>query len=166
MCIRDSVQGGQQILHLIGGHGLVAGHGNLQGLLPGGDILAGLQGQAVVLQCGGGGLLNIGGADLTLIAQGDHGTARKRRIQPDTEPVSYTHLENLLTSLNEQYPDNAFAQLSLSNVSAAMGTKCLQKSLLAVVFSLLLILLYSGFRFKKIGGLTGGLMAVLAPLIE
>ena len=45
-----------------------------------------------------------------------------------------------------------------------MGTKFLQKSLVAVVFSLLLILLYIGFRFKKIGGLTGGLMAVLALL--
>ena len=83
---------------------------------------------------------------------------------PGNETVTTDQVENLLTSLNEQYPDNAFAQLSLSNVSAAMGTKFLQKSLVAVVFSLLLILLYIGFRFKKIGGLTGGLMAVLALL--
>ena len=73
-------------------------------------------------------------------------------------------VQNLLDSLNEQYPDNAFAQLSLSNVSAAMGTKFLQKSLVAVVFALVLILLYIAFRFKKIGGLTGGMMAVLALL--
>ena len=84
--------------------------------------------------------------------------------RPGNETVTTDQVENLLTSLNEQYPDNAFAQLSLSNVSAAMGTKFLQKSLVAVVFSLLLILLYIGFRFKKIGGLTGGLMAVLALL--
>ena len=83
---------------------------------------------------------------------------------PGNETVTTDQVENLLTSLNEQYPDNAFAQLSLSNVSAAMGTKFLQKSLVAVVFSLLLILLYIGFRFKKIGGLTGGMMAVLALL--
>ena len=81
---------------------------------------------------------------------------------PGTETVTTEQVENLLDSLNENYPDNQFAQLSLSNVSAAMGTKFLQKSLVAVVFSLLLILLYIGFRFKKIGGLTGGLMAVLA----
>ena len=83
---------------------------------------------------------------------------------PGTETVTTDQVENLLDSLNENYPDNQFAQLSLSNVSAAMGTKFLQKSLVAVVFSLLLILLYIGFRFKKIGGLTGGLMAVLALL--
>ena len=61
-------------------------------------------------------------------------------------------------------PDNGFVQLSLSNVSAAMGTKFLQKSLVAVLFALVLILLYIGFRFQKIGGLTGGMMAVLALL--
>ena len=83
---------------------------------------------------------------------------------PGTETVTTDQVEALLDSLNETYPDNNFAQLSLSNVSAAMGTKFLQKSLVAVVFSLLLILLYIGFRFKKIGGLTGGLMAVLALL--
>ena len=60
--------------------------------------------------------------------------------------------------------DNSFAQLSLSNVSAAMGTKFLQKSLVAVVFALVLILAYIAYRFKKIGGLTGGMMAVLALL--
>ena len=53
-------------------------------------------------------------------------------------------------------------QVSLSNVSAAMGTKFLQKSLVAVVFALVLILLYIALRFKNIGGLTGGMMAVLA----
>ena len=68
----------------------------------------------------------------------------------------------LLDSLNESYPENHFEQLSLSNVSAAMGTKFLQKSLVAVVFALVLILLYIALRFKNIGGLTGGMMAVLA----
>ena len=83
---------------------------------------------------------------------------------PGTETVTTDEVQNLLDSLNEQYPDNAFAQLSLSNVSAAMGTKFLQKSLVAVVFALVLILLYIAFRFQKIGGLTGGMMAVLALL--
>ncbi len=81
---------------------------------------------------------------------------------PGTETVTTEQVENLLDSLNEQYPDNQFAQLSLSNVSAAMGTKFLQKSLVAVVFALVLILLYIALRFKNIGGLTGGMMAVLA----
>ena len=43
-----------------------------------------------------------------------------------------------------------------------MGTRFLQKSLVAVVFALALILIYIAFRFKNIGGLTGGAMAILA----
>ena len=81
---------------------------------------------------------------------------------PGTETVTTEQVEALLDSLNESCPDNNFAQLSLSNVSAAMGTKFLQKSLVAVVFALVLILLYIALRFKNIGGLTGGMMAVLA----
>ncbi len=78
------------------------------------------------------------------------------------ETVTTDQVQTLLDSLNESYPDNNFEQLSLSNVSAAMGTKFLQKSLVAVVFALVLILLYIALRFKNIGGLTGGMMAVLA----
>ena len=81
---------------------------------------------------------------------------------PGTETVTTEQVAKLLDSLNESCPDNNFAQLSLSNVSAAMGTKFLQKSLVAVAFALVLILLYIALRFKNIGGLTGGMMAVLA----
>ena len=45
-----------------------------------------------------------------------------------------------------------------------MGTRFLQKSLVAVIFALALILIYIAFRFKNIGGLTGGAMAILALL--
>ena len=81
---------------------------------------------------------------------------------PGTETVTTEQVADLLDSLNESYPENRFEQLSLSNVSAAMGIKFLQKSLVAVVFALVLILLYIALRFKNIGGLTGGMMAVLA----
>ena len=81
---------------------------------------------------------------------------------PGTETVTTDQVEALLDSLNETYPDNNFAQLSLINVSAAMCSKFLQKSLVDVVFALVLILVYIALRFKNIGGLTGGMMAVLA----
>ena len=77
---------------------------------------------------------------------------------PGTETVTTEQVAKLLDSLNESCPDNNFEQLSLSNVSAAMGTKFLQKSLVAVVFALVLILLYIALRFKNIGpAVTGGM---------
>lgn len=83
---------------------------------------------------------------------------------PGTETVTTEQVGGLLDALEENYAENEFEQLSLSNVSATMGTKFLQKSLVAVAFALVLILLYIALRFKKIGGLTGGLMAILALL--
>ena len=108
----------------------------------------------------------LGSKDLTLQTGENVATGEQtlKISMPGTETVTTDEVQNLLDSLNEQYPGNAFAQLSLSNVSAAMGTKFLQKSLVAVVFALVLILLYIAFRFQKIGGLTGGMMAVLALL--
>ena len=108
----------------------------------------------------------LGSKDLTLQTGENVATGQQtlKISMPGNETVTTDQVETLLDSLNAAYPDNAFAQLSLSNVSAAMGTKFLQKSLVAVVLALLLILLYIGFRFQKIGGLTGGLMAVLALL--
>ncbi len=85
---------------------------------------------------------------------------------PGTETVTTEQVETLIDSLNETYPENNFAQLSLSNVSAAMGMKFLQKSLVAVVFALILILIYIALRFKNIGGLTGGMMAILALMCD
>jgi SecD/SecF fusion protein len=83
---------------------------------------------------------------------------------PGTETVTTDEVTALLDNLNEKFPDNSFEQLSLSNVSATMGTKFLQKSLVAVVFALLMILVYIALRFPKIGGLMGGAMAIVALL--
>ena len=108
----------------------------------------------------------LGSKDLTLQTGENVATGEQtlKISMPGTETVTTDEVQTLLDSLNERYPENAFAQLSLSNVSAAMGTKFLQKSLVAVVFALAVILLYIALRFKNIGGLTGGMMAVLALL--
>ena len=108
----------------------------------------------------------LGSKDLTLQTGENVATGEQtlKISMPGTETVTTDEVQTLLDSLNEQYPENAFAQLSLSNVSAAMGTKFLQKSLMAVVFALAVILLYIALRFQNIGGLTGGMMAVLALL--
>jgi SecD/SecF fusion protein len=81
---------------------------------------------------------------------------------PGNETVTTEQVSVLLDKLEEDYAENNFSQLSLSNVSATMGTKFLQKSLVAVVFALVLILLYIALRFRNIGGMTGGMMAILA----
>ena len=108
----------------------------------------------------------LGGTDLT-VQTGENVATGESTIKismPGRETVTTDQVTGLLDSLGESFPDNSFAQLSLSNVSPAMGTRFLQKSLVAVVFALALILIYIAIRFRNIGGLTGGAMAILALL--
>ncbi len=85
---------------------------------------------------------------------------------PGTETVSIEQVQELTTQMEKSFQDNAIEQLSLSNVSPTMGGKFLRKSLVAVVFALLLILIYVAIRFSKIGGLTGGAMAIVALVTD
>ncbi|MEG0650141.1 MAG: protein translocase subunit SecF, partial [Oscillospiraceae bacterium] len=81
---------------------------------------------------------------------------------PGTETVSTESLEKLSTKLDENYKDNKFTQLTVSNVNPTIGKEFFAKSIVAVVAASLLILLYIAFRFKKIGGWPAGSMAVVA----
>ena len=85
------VQAVQQVGHLFRGHRLGAGHGNFQGLVAGGNVLAGLQGQAGAVQCSRSRFLHIRRGKAALVAQGDHGTAGELGIQMDAEHHSAQH---------------------------------------------------------------------------
>ncbi len=81
---------------------------------------------------------------------------------PGTETVSTEKLEALTEKLDAAYPDNAFTQLSVSNVNPIIGKEFFAKSVVAVVAASLLILVYIAIRFKRIGGWPAGSMAVVA----
>lgn len=83
---------------------------------------------------------------------------------PGTETVTIDRVEEMVSVLDENYQDNHFKQLSLSNVSPTMGAKFLGKSFVAVLVAMALILVYIAVRFRNIGGWTGGLMAIFALL--
>ena len=70
--------------------------------------------------------------------------------------------QNLETDLQKQYPDNDFKCLESSSVDASMGFNFLLKCLAAVAIASILMVLYVTIRFKKIGGLSAGVMALVA----
>ena len=76
----------------------------------------------------------------------------------------HLHLDGLLATLNEQYPDNAFVQNEVSNVDATIGKEFMLKSIVALVAACVLILLYVAYRFRRIGGLKAGSTAIVALL--
>ena len=68
----------------------------------------------------------------------------------------------ITTALEEAFPDNHFEYKENSSVEAAMGMKFLWKCLAAVAIASALMVLYVTIRFKRIGGLSAGVMALVA----
>ena len=65
-------------------------------------------------------------------------------------------------ALEKAFPDNNFEYQESSSVEASMGTKFLLKCLTAVLIACALMVLYVTIRFKLIGGLSAGMMALVA----
>lgn len=70
--------------------------------------------------------------------------------------------EKLTKDLQEKYPDNNFKNLEANSVDASMGFMFLLKCIVAVALASVLMVLYVTIRFKKIGGLSAGVMALVA----
>ncbi len=68
----------------------------------------------------------------------------------------------LQAALQEKYPEANFVCLEENSVDASMGLSFLLKCLVAVAIASVLMVLYVTIRFKKIGGLSAGVMALVA----
>ena len=107
----------------------------------------------------------LGKSNLTLQTGSDiSGNQTLTVTLPGSDTLTTEQLDNLLTALNEQYPDNKFVQNEVSNVDATIGKEFLVKSVAALVAACVLILLYVAYRFRKIGGLKAGSTAIVALL--
>jgi preprotein translocase SecF subunit len=78
------------------------------------------------------------------------------------ESVSPEEQADITTALSEAFPDNSFTYQETSSVEAAMGLKFLFKCLVAVAIASVLMVLYVTIRFKRIGGLSAGVFALVA----
>lgn len=108
---------------------------------------------------------SVGQSNLTLQTGEDiMGSQTLTVTLPGSETVTTEQLDSLLNDLNAQYPGNAFVQNQVSNVNPTIGKEFLFKSIVAVAAACVLILLYVAYRFRKIGGLSAGAMAVVALL--
>ncbi len=81
---------------------------------------------------------------------------------PTSEGLNAEKQAELATVLVEKYKANNLATASISVVNPTIGNEFLLKSLVAVAFASLLMVVYVSLRFKKIGGWSAGVMAVVA----
>lgn len=65
-------------------------------------------------------------------------------------------------SLKEKFPDNNLTLSESSMVEPFFGHKFLTNGIIAIVLSFSLVMIYVWIRFSKIGGLSAGVMAIIA----
>lgn len=78
------------------------------------------------------------------------------------EAISTDLQKSLTSKLQSEFPDNNFEYLESSSVDATMGFSFLLKCLTAVAIAGILMVLYVTIRFRKIGGLSAGVMGLVA----
>ncbi len=80
------------------------------------------------------------------------------------ETVTPENIQMFADKLATDYADNNFEQLQINNVNPAMGSEFFAKCIVALILASILILIYISIRFKKIGGFSAGIMAIIALL--
>ena len=78
------------------------------------------------------------------------------------ESVSTELQKSITEKLQETFADNDFEYKETTSVEASMGFKFLLKCLTAVAIASVLMVIYVTIRFKRIGGLSAGMMALVA----
>ena len=80
----------------------------------------------------------------------------------NNKAVAVEDKTKITSALQEAFPDNKFAEESSTAVDASKGANFFFKCLAAVIMAAVLMIVYVALRFRKIGGLSAGVMAVVA----
>lgn len=83
---------------------------------------------------------------------------------PSNEALTSQEQESVTAALTKAFPDIQFTLSESLTVEPFIGRRFFTNGMLAIALSFLLILGYVGVRFRKIGGLSAGAMAIVALL--
>jgi len=83
---------------------------------------------------------------------------------PGTNAISPEVQSEISKALEAKYPDNNFEVSEFTSVDPTMGSKFFVKCLVAVAIACVLMVIYVTIRFKKIGGMSAGVMGLVALL--
>ena len=95
------------------------------------------------------------------------GSAAKNNVSisfAGTDSISIDNQQAIAKALTVKYPNAGFQVIESSSVNPSMGRSFFAKCMVAVVLASLLLIFYIALRFKKIGGMSAGVMAVIALL--
>ena len=81
-----------------------------------------------------------------------------------TGGINEVKQNELQVALEEKFADNELALFESSDVNASNGMDFFLKCMVAVAFAAVVTIIYIGFRFRKIGGISAGVFSVVALL--
>ena len=74
--------------------------------------------------------------------------------------------ENITKALSEKFADNNIELYDSNSVSSSVAGSFFAKSMVAMVLTALLVVIYVGIRFKNIGGISAALTALCALILD
>ena len=95
---------------------------------------------------------------------GIQGTDSFEIVATESKGLDADKLSSLTDALEKDFKDNDIKLLSNSSVNPILGKEFFQKSMVAVIFAAVVLIIYIAFRFKRISGWSAGVMAVIALL--
>jgi preprotein translocase subunit SecF len=81
-----------------------------------------------------------------------------------TESISMNEQKELGEIIATEYKDNKIQQVNVNSLSPAMGRLFFLKCLVAIALASVFLVIYVALRFRKIGGWSAGVMALVALL--
>ncbi|HIY28992.1 MAG TPA: protein translocase subunit SecF, partial [Firmicutes bacterium] len=79
-----------------------------------------------------------------------------------SDGISLDDQQAIDDQLAAAYPDSTFEMIQSSSVPPTMGSMFFAKCLVAVGLAAVLLVVYVAFRFRKIGGMSAGVMSLVA----
>jgi len=79
-----------------------------------------------------------------------------------TDALTLAQQQAVAAKIKAQYPNSNLGVADSNSQDPSMGHDFFLKCVCAVVMAILLLIIYIAFRFKKIGGMSAGVMAIIA----
>ncbi|MBQ9963850.1 MAG: protein translocase subunit SecF [Clostridia bacterium] len=101
-------------------------------------------------------------ADVTVDENGESGlkmivVSLPREVDVETQTT-------FIDALKKQFPDNNIKELETNSLQPSYGKTFFLKCCVAIALASLFLVIYVGFRFRRIGGFSAGVMALVALL--
>jgi preprotein translocase subunit SecF len=104
------------------------------------------------------------GMDAT-VTKGEDSQSNSKTVKisfSSSKGISDAKQTKLKAALEETFADNNIAVYETNDVEASNGMNFFFKCLVAVVFAMVITIIYIAFRFRNIGGLSAGVFSVVA----